>query len=368
MTITRLVSVAVFSAKLGVLLGKILSPLLLSLLACGCDYSGTLVDSPARADVVVEPPADQLPPAIDEDAIARKTARAVSQEMKSSLGDLFSDLNKTLQDLKPVLSTPPAEAKLIPPQQEATLPVVTVYSPRGCPLGDTIRRDVAGCTTIDFQFKDDENWFPHWIMQNRAMGTTCYAILHWKTDNGWRSQNGWSGLSAFIGAMQGKRAMGANYGGYIEIPRNAPVYRAPIYYSRTRSKWTWPGNLRVHIRSAPHNVPAATVQTWSDGQCIQYHDTYHDRYGLRVQSYSTPLVGYSSSGAVMSRYDASSPRSNARSDKKIAHWQAKIDKERAKQSEPVAVQAQVQVQSAAPRVRTRTYRQRTYSVGMCPTC
>ena len=42
-----------------------------------------------------------------------------------------------------------------------------------------------------------------------------------------------------------------------------------------RPRWTWPGDLRQHLRQT-HKIDTAT---WTQDQREMYHDQWHDRYG-----------------------------------------------------------------------------------------
>lgn len=44
-----------------------------------------------------------------------------------------------------------------------------------------------------------------------------------------------------------------------------------------RPRWTWPGDLRSHLR-ATHKIDTAT---WTQDQREMYHDQWHDRFGSR---------------------------------------------------------------------------------------
>ncbi len=46
-----------------------------------------------------------------------------------------------------------------------------------------------------------------------------------------------------------------------------------------RPRWTWPGNLLVHLREYPHSI---NTSAWTQDQREMYHDQWHDRHGANI--------------------------------------------------------------------------------------
>lgn len=51
---------------------------------------------------------------------------------------------------------------------------------------------------------------------------------------------------------------------------------SPVHFNQT-SSWTWPGDLRQHMRL--HGLNASSSDTWSRQQLQAAHDTIHTRSG-----------------------------------------------------------------------------------------
>lgn len=49
-------------------------------------------------------------------------------------------------------------------------------------------------------------------------------------------------------------------------------------FASSGEQWTYPGNIRHHLTDPrfPHHLPAALVATWSDAQCLGWHNWHHE--------------------------------------------------------------------------------------------
>jgi hypothetical protein len=164
--------------------------------------------------------------------------------------------------------------------QEAQVPVVTVYLKIGsCIPCDNFLADTKDVGDLPFQF--------NWVSGPDPWGYAAsrgYPLFVWvnPTTGIQDSTTGWSGLAAFKRRYT-QRPLQMSATSPIQLQYVAPqvYYTQPrattLYYRSGRSRWSWPGDLRTHLYQT-HRV---NVSGWSDDQCIQYHDSYHDRHGRR---------------------------------------------------------------------------------------
>lgn len=124
---------------------------------------------------------------------------------------------------------------------------------------------------IDYEVRERPAWAPAGV------------VLHWWNGTGWRQQV-WVSLDAFQRVYRLPLNSSGPPSAGPPVQRAAArstVRRAGLYYRRGGSTYDWPGDLRTHLTQSPHNLSWATVQSWSDGQCIAWHDSWHIRNSRR---------------------------------------------------------------------------------------
>lgn len=258
----------------------------------------------------------------------------------------------------------PAEAAKAPaeaPQPRVFSPLL-VYTTTNCPPCETFKRENPNGAVelpdgglVPYVVNDKPANHPQWVRDQLKAGKG-YPFFEVTFPNGsWKSQSGYFGKAKLVEWYQSNfRAVSATsqddaqYGTYVPERQVKTPYPFPaagrVWYDGGRPA-TW-----VHLTQGEHagQFDSAWLQTLSFDEVQYLHSDAHDgnvreEYVVRPGArYSMPArrvsYNYAPSYAVTSRYAASSYASNARSDRKIAKWQARIDKERAKQSESVAVQ------------------------------
>lgn len=148
---------------------------------------------------------------------------------------------------------------------DATRPLVIVYSAQRCAPCEQCRRDVRDDREFRWEFRGEEQW-PGW-----AEGKPK-PLLHWQGERGWHSRSGWRGLDEFRAAWrttQGKQV----------VRHSRPLWHA--YYGQVPSGWTWPGDLRSHLR-AMHGIAESRLRTMSAAEAARLHDALHERRAFSV--------------------------------------------------------------------------------------
>jgi len=53
--------------------------------------------------------------------------------------------------------------------------------------------------------------------------------------------------------------------------------RSPVYSSqRGRGDWSFPGDLRIHLRGSPHYLDGVSCDTWTARQLLDWHNAWHE--------------------------------------------------------------------------------------------
>lgn len=132
-------------------------------------------------------------------------------------------------------------------------------------------------------------------MKEQGWGGLHIVIVDYDTHRKYAASLGVTGLPTTVAVNGGKRIaskVGALTRGAVEalwqqskgVKAASPVRTVAhggLYYARGVSRYTWPGDLRQHIRSPPHSLSAAAVSRMTDAECIGYHDNWHSRFGER---------------------------------------------------------------------------------------
>lgn len=140
--------------------------------------------------------------------------------------------------------------------------VVWVYHNKRvpCPVCKSLAAAEKEMPEFDFKWAP----IPRWVSDKYD----AQPVLHWNTSRGHGCvYEGWPGVERFLEIDRD----------YVPVEeRPAVARRSALLYGPAHGRWTWPGDLRKHLQSPPHNVSAATVASWSDAQCIAYHDRAHE--------------------------------------------------------------------------------------------
>jgi hypothetical protein len=162
-----------------------------------------------------------------------------------------------------------------PPAVESRRRVI-VYSDHSCP-------ECLGMLRWEMQHLTEDGYgVDHRDASQRpaALRSLDLPVLHFTcTDStsGWRARSGWLGVVEFERLFEShnwtvseplKRA--------VAQPVRRVQHSALIY--RGQAEWSWPGDLRRHLSESPHNVARATIDSWSDGQCIAFHNAQHTQH------------------------------------------------------------------------------------------
>lgn len=132
-------------------------------------------------------------------------------------------------------------------------------------------------------------------MKEQGWGGSHIVIIDYDTHRKYAASMGVTGLPTTVAVNGGKRIaskVGALTRGAVEalwqqskgVKAASPVKTVShggLYYARGVSRYTWPGDLRTHLRSPPHSLSAAAVSRMTDAECIGYHDNWHSRFGER---------------------------------------------------------------------------------------
>ncbi len=80
-----------------------------------------------------------------------------------------------------------------------------------------------------------------------------------------------------------------------------PVQKCLPSFQVSGVQWTWPGGIRSHLTDPRqvHHLPKAVVDTWTDQQCVAWHNWHHEVLSGR-RSTAVPAVPSQKTSAVFS--------------------------------------------------------------------
>ena len=155
------------------------------------------------------------------------------------------------------------------PAQRAANPLrrVLVYSPTWCSGCQQFERSTLNNGEFAFEFIHDEARFPGFVQDAISRGQV-YPVVHFEPQPGkWRVMYGPASFGEFK----------THWRDCVQRPTFntakplQTVSHHGLFYGQYQSTYTWPGDLRHHLRSTHGVEPAG----WNDAQCIAWHDNWH---------------------------------------------------------------------------------------------
>lgn len=104
-------------------------------------------------------------------------------------------------------------------------------------------------------------------------GLKSAPVLHWSDRSGKVfSRVGFTTMADF--EKEYDRTVNGKQAAKVSVKRG-------LFYSKSPGRWTWPGDLRVHLQQPPHSLSQIVVSVMDDSTCIKYHNEWHRIYGER---------------------------------------------------------------------------------------
>jgi hypothetical protein len=203
------------------------------LLLSGC-YQATTTAAPSQ-------------PSVKAEDIAATIRRLNTDSLLPSLPDDFK---------KPDGAAPVAAEKV----------EITVWGPKGCEPCNKVIAEGNKSTRFKFVKRDD---IPAWVKKiadDANQGS--YPIVTFPDK---------SGRQRYVAPWRGLKEFEKRYDKAFDNPIKAASV-AGLFYGSNPSGWTWPGNLRSHLRE--HGYTSAQIARMSDSECIAAHDREHNRRGI----------------------------------------------------------------------------------------
>jgi len=142
-----------------------------------------------------------------------------------------------------------------------------VYSPSWCSGCQLFERSAVDDTDFAFEFIHEEKRFPAFVQSAISKGQV-YPVVHFEPAPGkWRVMYGPANLAEFKTHYRDCVARPA-------LNTAKPVHTVSaggLFYGKYQSVYTWPGDLRHHLRTTHGVEPAG----WDDARCIAWHDNWH---------------------------------------------------------------------------------------------
>jgi hypothetical protein len=176
--------------------------------------------------------------------------------------------------VRPEAKVEPEPPKPLPEWKDEprdTRPIIRGYVTDNCPPCAQMKHEAESDDARRWVFVLPSLW-PSWVRDKaEAEGV---PIVHWEGKRGWRCMVGWPGMAEFNRTYEASQKR--HEVSYRPAKVQVPVQRRGLYYGPgVGSAFDWPGDLRTHLTHSPHNLSRATVDSWSDGQCIAWHDRWH---------------------------------------------------------------------------------------------
>jgi hypothetical protein len=102
-----------------------------------------------------------------------------------------------------------------------------------------------------------------------------FPVIVWKHGKQEWYQEGWNGYARFKDRWEKSRT--AAVPPPAREANRAGVGYTPLRHGSVPSRWSWPGDLRVHLTQPPHSLNPSRVARMSDRECVAWHDAWHDK-------------------------------------------------------------------------------------------
>ena len=156
---------------------------------------------------------------------------------------------------------------------------VVVYSDHGCASClSQLRSETAELGALGYSVSHRDGG-----ARPTALRSLELPFMHFTaadSPSGWRVRSGWFGAEEFerLFRSHDKPVLLPTIRKTQSVQR---VAHRPLIF-RGQAEWSWPGDLRQHLTTGPHGLSRATVDSWSDSQCIARHNADHN--GSRSRS------------------------------------------------------------------------------------
>lgn len=146
---------------------------------------------------------------------------------------------------------PPAKAKA------AKRPTIAMYSTANCQPCATAKSELKATKDLPFDVVFDAK---------PTINVESFPTFHWSNERGHWQTSGWDGVEKLEATWKSSQE---------------PLRRSQTS-TRYRARWTWPGDLRQHLR-ATHGVTDALTQE----QAERVHDALHEGYTVsQIRAYA----------------------------------------------------------------------------------
>jgi hypothetical protein len=157
----------------------------------------------------------------------------------------------------PEAAKPPAK-----PKAEAKPEVWTFYAPFHCPPCESEKAEIKAWKDSPFAFRNGD-------INNAPITIESYPTTAWRVNGQWWSYSGWHGVKHLEGEWERSRKTTHDGG----MKPNGSHVSTDI--SRGTTRYTWPGDLRHHLRTT-HGI----TESLTHEQAVLVHDAIHSGYSV----------------------------------------------------------------------------------------